>query len=543
MENIKKYRMKGMKLFIIPVMVFTLMISSCEDLIDLRPFSQIDETSAFSTASLVELSVVGMYQAAQRGDYGGNLRGYPWGSAFVQQGDCRGEDVVNRITFYQLTYAATYDPGTANNVWWWSDSYRLINRCNIVLNGVQEAADNGVITQAKADQYKGEALLFRAITHFELLIHFARPFPHTPDASHPGVPYRETAYTTQDALDAGMEQGRNTVADCYTKVLADLDLAEQYLPTRNQRGGGKEGLVRSTKQAAAAFKTRVYMHKWEWANVIAEASKFLTGGVYAGSYSLPANPGTTFLDSYGNSESIFSLENSGTNNPGVNAALASQYKRRTLVLISPIIWKDPVWLFDDERRSRTTESTVPGIEMVYNVSSRMYTNKYKDVTNYEDASPLIRYAEVLLNIAEAYCRTATPTGAPDANALMYLNMVRDRSLANPPTQSYTVADFADNIALLGALLKERRIEFVMEGRRWPDIHRLQFCPHYPIDGIPAKLSNASPPTSAYVLDGNPYTGTLGITAIPYSDYRFLWPIPRVETDANPTLAAEQNPGW
>ena len=142
MEKIRKHRIQGKKLIAIPFLIIALLISSCEDLIDLRPFSQIDEKSAFSTASLVELSVVGMYQAAQRGDYNGNLRGYPWGAAFVQQGDCRGEDAVNRLTFYQLTYTATYDPTTANNVWWWSDSYRLINRCNIVIQGVQEAADN-----------------------------------------------------------------------------------------------------------------------------------------------------------------------------------------------------------------------------------------------------------------------------------------------------------------------------------------------------------------------------------------------------------------
>lgn len=46
--------------------------------------------------------------------------------AFVQQGDNRGEDVVNTQTFYQLTYTATYDPGTANNVYYWSDTYRMI---------------------------------------------------------------------------------------------------------------------------------------------------------------------------------------------------------------------------------------------------------------------------------------------------------------------------------------------------------------------------------------------------------------------------------
>jgi len=542
MKNMKKYITMGKRFITIPVLILTLMISSCEDLIDLKPFSQIDENAAFSTASLVSLSVNGMYQAAQRGDYNGAARGYPWGAAFVQQNDNRGEDVVNIYTFYMLTYTNTYDPTTANNVYYWSDSYRLINRTNIILNGVQTAADNNVITQAVADGYKGEALFLRAITHFELLIHFARPYKHTADASHPGVPYRETAYTTQVALEEGVNQGRNTVAECYQKVLADLNQAETLLPSRSERGAGKPGLVRSTKQAAAAFKTRVYLHMYDWNNVLTEGAKFMAGGVYAGSYSLPADPGTTFLDSYTNSESIFSLENSGTNNPGVNAALASQYKRRLLVCMSPIIWRDPAWLADDQRRSETTEGTTPNIAMIYRSGNRIYTNKYKDVTNYTDASPILRYAEVLLNVAEAYCRNATPAGAPDANALMYLNMVRDRSLANPATQSYTAGDFTDNVALLGAILKERRIEFVMEGKRWLDVHRLQFCPHYPIDGVPAKIANGAPATSLFTL-GTPYTGPYGVAALPYSDYRFVWPIPRVETDANPTLAAEQNPGW
>ncbi|MGQ9621517.1 MAG: RagB/SusD family nutrient uptake outer membrane protein, partial [Bacteroidales bacterium] len=531
----------GHKLICFSIIVIILALASCEEIIDLKPYTSIDENAAFSTPSLIALSVNGMYQAAQRGDYGGALRGYPWGAAFVQQGDCRGEDVVNIATFYMFTYTATYDPTTANNVYWWSDSYRLINRCNIVIEGVQKAADNGIISQDKANEYKGEALLFRAITHFEMLNHFSRPYKHSPDASHPGVPYREKAYTTQAALEEGIAQGRNTVAECYQKVLADLELAEQYLPTRQQRGSGKPGLVRSTKQAAAAFKVRVYLHMYDWNKVITEGSKFLTGGVYAGSYTIESDPGTPFLDSYGNKESIFSIENSATNNPGVNAALASQYKRRLLVCISPIIWRDPAWLSNDKRRSTTTAYETPNISMVYESSGRKYTNKYKDVTNYTDAAPLIRYAEVLLNMAEAYARIA-PNDPPDATALSLLNQVRNRALADPATQAYTAGNFANNIELLGAILKERRIEFLMEGRRWPDIHRLQFCPYYPIDGIPQKVANSNPPASAFTL-GTPYTGPYGVNAFPYTDYRFLWPIPRVETDANPTLAAQQNPGW
>ncbi len=40
-----------------------LVISSCtKDLIDLDPYSQVSETVAFETPSLIELSVMGMYK-------------------------------------------------------------------------------------------------------------------------------------------------------------------------------------------------------------------------------------------------------------------------------------------------------------------------------------------------------------------------------------------------------------------------------------------------------------------------------------------------
>jgi hypothetical protein len=60
--------------------------------------------------------------------------------------------------------------------------------------------------------------------------------------------------------------------------------------------------------------------------------------------------------------------------------------------------------------------------------------------------------------------------------------------------------------------------------------------------IPAKLSNSNPPASAFTL-GTPYTGPYGVVSVPYANDIFLWPIPQIEINANPTLAAEQNPGW
>ncbi len=519
------------KLLMLSVFALGLCFTSCseDDIIDLQPFNQISETVAFSTPEKVELSVLGMYNAAQIGDYDGGLRGYPFGAAFVQQGDNRGEDVVNIATFYAITYQATYNATTANNVYYWLDTYRLINRINIVLEGAQTAADNGVISQEKANQYKGEALLLRAAAYHELLVMFARPYKHTADASHLGVPYHKVPFTTQQAIDEGFATGRHTVAQCYGWILEDLELAEQYLPLKSDWAGNWK-VSRGTKGAAAAYKARIHQHMWNMAGVITEASKFMPGGVYAGHYALGAEPWTVFANNYGSDEYIFGMENSATNYPSVNGALASQYKRRLLVCHSPINWRNPFWLPDDKRR---TEG-----EMVFTDGGRKFTNKYRDVVGYTDLSPMMRYAEVILNLAEAYARQGDVV-----NGLTYLNMVRNRSLADVATQAYVASDFADNVELLEAILYERRIEMAMEGRRWPDIHRLQHCPHFPIDGIPGKIANGSPSADLFDLELGPYTGPYPVVPLPYSSHLFVWPIPQAEINANPTLAAQQNPGY
>ena len=536
MKNIFKLRLKSSKLVYIPVLVFLMVFSSCEKNIDLQPFNQVSETAAFQTPALVALSVTGMYEAAQIGYYANPVtpayRGYPFGAASIEQCDNRGEDVVNTATFYQLTYTATYSVTSANNVNYWKDSYRLLNRCNIIIDGVKTAAAAKVITDAQAAIYAGEAKLLRAMTYHELLLHFARPYKDTPAATHLGVPYFDKPFTSQQAIADGMATGRSTVADVYKNILADLDYAEANLPLKAALSGNSK-ITRATKGAAVAEKTRVYLHMWNMDKVIEEGTKF-TAGTLAGTYALTADPSGPFMSPYSNNESIFGMENSATQNPGTNAALASMYSPtaiggRGLVTMSPIIWRLPTWLVDDKRRTSGNLITI--------ASGLVYTNKYKDPVNKTDPSPLIRYAEVILNMAEAYARKGDV-----ANGLTYLNMVRNRALASPATQAYTAASFPDNIKLVGAILDERRIEFVMEGRRWPDISRLQQDTFYPINGIPAKIANGTPTAAMFTL-GTPYTGALGTVAVPYSDFRFLWPIPQDEINSNPTLAKQQNPGW
>ena len=62
------------------------------------------------------LAVNGVYDAAQSGFYLGTaVRGYPFGAAYIAQGDMRGEDMLNQAAFYQITYEATYNNASPNN--------------------------------------------------------------------------------------------------------------------------------------------------------------------------------------------------------------------------------------------------------------------------------------------------------------------------------------------------------------------------------------------------------------------------------------------
>ena len=113
---------------------------------------------------------------------------------------------------------------------------------------------------------------------------------------------------------------------------------------------------------------------------------------------------------------------------------------------------------------------------------------------YADYVPVIRYAEVLLNLGEARARSLN---ALDAQSIGLLNAVRGRSDA---TTVFTAANFASPQALFDAFMTERNIEFLGEGLRSPDLLRLGLT-------IPGK--------------GN-------VSAVPASSSQYIWPISGTE---------------
>jgi starch-binding outer membrane protein, SusD/RagB family len=246
---------------IITLAALLFIVNACE-LTDVAPANRIPESEAPNDPARVLAIINGVYEAAQQGYYSGAVgRGYPFGAASVEQGDMKGEDMYNDQLFYEVTYINAWTSSTANNNGMWISLYRLINRINITLDVINAAETKGVITAAVANGYRGEMLFLRALSHHELVIHFCRPY--SDDPSKMGVPYRTVAYDDAGKVAAGLEVGRGTVQEVYTKILKDLDDAELVAAATG-------GPYRATRGAVIALKTRVKLHMRDWPGVITE---------------------------------------------------------------------------------------------------------------------------------------------------------------------------------------------------------------------------------------------------------------------------------
>ncbi len=531
---------KNFKLIFATIVIIAIGSSCDKKVLDVTPFSSFTDATAFTTVERINLAINGVYDAAQSGFYaGGVVRGYPFGAASIQQGDMRGEDMLNQAAFYQISYENTQLDNSANNRFQFETLYALINKANLVIEGVNGAVSKGIITAAQAAQFEGECRFLRAMAHHELLIFFARPFTDNA-GGQTGIIYRTFGINNDATSEAAKALTRTTVADCYTKLLADLNFAETNLSATSILKTFK-----ATRAAAIALKMRVRMHQGDWPGVKTEGDKIVSAAMpftsAIGTWRLAATSGAAFVAPWQSDENIFSIKNDATDNPGVNGSLPNMFGNpspapvgtggRGLVRISPIVWNFTPWLCDDLRRTGLTSS---------DGGAGRYTTKYKDVTTQSDAAPMIRYAEVLLMLAEAEARIAA---IPSTRALDLLNGVRNRSLASPTTQAYTIATFLTKNALIQAILDERRIEFLAEGKRFADLSRLANDASFaPIagGGIPSKIGSGAA-TAAMFNCAAPPVLTRSVPALAYSNFRFIWPIPITEIQQNPNYT--QNPGY
>ncbi|AWM33222.1 RagB/SusD family nutrient uptake outer membrane protein [Hymenobacter nivis] len=398
-------------------------VISCNNKLNVVPVNSIDAANALNTSDDVQAALVGSYTSLQSADaYGG----------YVQfDSDLLADDgdftfVGTFINPYQFQRKSIRRDNTnAQNTW--AQGYTVINRANNVLANLDK-----VTAAASKTRIEGEARFLRGLSYFDLVRLYARAWNDGTPSTNLGVPVVTTPTTV--VTNANLLT-RNTVAEVYTQIIADLTAAEAQLPTNNG--------IFANKYAAAAIISRVYLQQGRYPEAAAAANR-----ATAGPYLLNPVYNTEFYqgtDLVANTpEDIFTIQNSaqsGTNQLNVFYA----EKRRGDVSINSQLLKQ--FEAGDARTSLFTAK-----------ASQTYSNKYD--AQYGTIK-LIRLAEMYLTRAEANFRagTAVPVGA---TPLSDVNLVRAR-VGLPALATVT----------LPIILKERKLELAFEGFRLGDLKRNQ----------------------------------------------------------------------
>jgi len=477
------------------ILVLILLITGCtkDEWMNPVPVTSLSDLSVFDTKDRIVAQVNGMYASLKSGQH--------LGGRFQVYNDVRCDNFLpnssNGVTNYQ-TWNHTVISGTNEVQNFWGAAYQTINVVNVFLEGLQAAWDDGKITgfvtQAEFNQYKGEALAIRALCYFDLIQMYGKPYNQGNGANR-GVPLRLTANKSA----AGNDLAPSTVAEVYTQILKDLNDAEPLVLAAFSNTN--LNITRVHKNTVIAYKTRVYLHMQNWPQVVTESAKIVpaaapftaTSGV---AHTLNASYAGIFTSPNTTRESILSMPHTISNNAGVQNHLAHYFgsgSGESYYLVST-----PGSLY------ATMDATDARKLMMATVGGNPYLTKYVDQTNRADWSPVIRWAEVLLNRSEALVRAGNTVTQP---AVDLLNAVRTRSFA---TGAYTLASFANATAFYDAVLLERNMEFLGEGIRNMDLMRLSLT-------IPGKTSNAG-------------FGT--VAAIPTTAQSYIWPVPDSERSYN-----------
>jgi hypothetical protein len=489
-----------MKYIITSILILGFLSSCQKDKLSPEPQTQILDEVSFSTPEKTLAAVNGVYAGAKVGQiYGGRYYNYQ---------DARGEEFINETAngVTQLsTWNFTVTPTTNEVQNFWAAAYTAINRANVVIAGVDKAP----ISDALKNQYKAECRFIRALMYHALITIYGRPY-WDGNGSKPGV----IIYTEPQTQLGENQKARATVAEVYTQILDDLNFAEANLAANN--GTTSLNVTRAHRNTAIALKCRVYLYMGDYAKVIAEGAKLApqatapfstTSGV---THTLATNISTVFGAGGQTPENILSFPFTANDLPGTQNSLNQYYSPSatsstatnpctscagngdySLNLGATGIVSNVGWTAADARRQ---------FNQIINSTTKTWLRKWTANTDYV---PAIRYAEVLLNYAEALARV----NGLDPKAIALLNAVRKRSDAATTLVPATQAELIDMI------LTERRIELLAEGFRSRDLLRLSLS--IPAKGTAPSITSSSP--------------------------QYIWPIPQSELNVN--KAVVQNAGY
>lgn len=565
--------MKKLLLYLTATLLSSTVGLSCSDVLDIDPTDRYSHASIWANPDAVDKYVIGFYAFLKESTEIHDQTMSQFTDAY--------SDIIKSSSWNQYNHAfnralleeSFYNSDDAGSLACWEKSdgsgcYNRIRRHNEFLRDAST-----YMNSLGADFLKpriAEVRFIRAFAYYRLIRVYG------------GVVLR-----TQVDGPKENDKPRATEAESWAQVISDLTAAAEDLPERWEGGRG-----RVTRAAAYGMLSRValYAKEWDLAIEAADSCKKAGGKLSADFASVftdvsnPENllaveflPGTgtsvthradTFLRPKGDSEfhgnaSCYAafgptnkLVDSYEMEDGSEFDWAKHgtdpYSNREPRFYATIIYNDADW---EGRKIETFVGGKDGIQSfrdtgtATSTTTGYYLRKFIteddhtwDVDGSSHFFPLIRYAEVLLNKAEALAEA--DWNMNKAEALKALNDIRSRGRQElTPLTANNKEDF------MKLLHKQRMLELAGEGFRFWDLRRWRLA-EKEINGTMAYGMKITRNVTSVDEKGNPLTWTYSYQKVNvdadrpriFYDRFYAFSIPIKERSNNKTFG-ENNPGW
>jgi starch-binding outer membrane protein, SusD/RagB family len=527
-----KTSLKMKKKLVAVLLTFSFLGGGCNpDILDIKNQGAYDEATYFASAPQFNEGIVAVYSCLL-------MQGLYTRDAYFNFDLLSGDATNNVFLLGDLAQLQDYSFGSAHPQLtdFWRNNYRMIMRANLMLDKLEDWNPAQSTDQALKRQYTAESRFLRGFAYFMLVSNYGR------------VPLR------LDYDEAVQDAPRAAVADIWQAIEADLGAAVTGLPA-SQTGGN---LGRATQGAAVAMLGKAFLYQKKYPQAQAEFEKLLRAPY---TYSLSPNFDALFAETNTatNPEVIFAVIHGPWQGWGVGNAFfmfggqeawggrathsgrAQEYGWNDWnnVFVSDALvrafrynneagqpYTDPrarLTFYGDVPSGGDTDycNQCPGGPIPYPFGStntiRYNWRKYciyevrakSELPQSSINTVLVRLADVKLMLAEAMIYQNNTAGA-----LQQINEVRTR------VGAFRYAGLGAQDNALTILRRERQMELAGEMHRWMDLNRW---------GLAQATLNAEK--------------QLQLGRQPFQAKHALLPIPQLEKDTNPLVAADVANEW
>lgn len=222
-------------------MISALLFTSCVDL-NLNPLSEGSSENWYSSASEIEMSLNDFYRTA----------------FFPIDGQVWGDDAAWRSNT-QLVWNGTMTAENSTIATRWQNYYKGIARALRIINNLEAKGGDLGLSDAKLQQYKGEAYFYLGFAYGTLAFHWG------------DVILDKTGMTLEEAYSAS----RSPKAEVVAYSMECFDKAAQMLPATYG------GVQRATKGMAYSFKARLALYNGDYSTAATAAKACMDLGVYS----------------------------------------------------------------------------------------------------------------------------------------------------------------------------------------------------------------------------------------------------------------------